>query len=304
MNQLNNDLQFLLVNTNFAGDTKHMSFKDERKQRLVSIFTTTSVQYIKVLNEQFKLMSKDSLTTFIDNKLGRQSTTGYYCKTRILYSLNAPDYYAQKINNLGKNYRKNQKQIIYIFIKRMEIDLELIQKIWKMKKYGEGKDMKTWIVSKTAGSSSGYFLTKMLDNCKRYTSTKLNEGSETNTNNSSLYQFTSADIAQAINVWVRNDIKYKVHLIKTTDIFAVCQLDGKLLSILEISNSKKMVKNDLLSFMTKETVHIMFECFANWIRQEPENVKSKTAAEIGEILFNYPLNKLLKRIKNENINGQ
>jgi len=50
----------------------------------------------------------------------------------------------------------------------METDLDLIKRTWVVKKYGDGKDLKTWIVNKSSGSKSGYFLAKMLDNCGRY----------------------------------------------------------------------------------------------------------------------------------------
>eukprot|EP01084_Bolivina_argentea_P320086 555312_1 len=159
MNKVNSDLNFVLT-------TK--KFKDQNKERLVMIFTENSVQYIKVLNDQFLLKSKDSLTTFIDKKLGPKGTSGYYCKTRIMYALDTADYYAQKIKTLGKNYKKNKKKIQDIFIQRMEIDLELIKRVWSNKKYGDGKNLKLWITGKTAGSKSGYFLSKMLDNCSRY----------------------------------------------------------------------------------------------------------------------------------------
>eukprot|EP00483_Globobulimina_turgida_P008074 UN08090 len=159
MNAVNSDLNFVLTTKSFKGETK---------EKLVRIFTTNSVQYIKVLNDQFKLKSKDSLTVFMDKKLGPKSTAGYFCKTRILYALDTPDYYAQKIKVFGKNYKKNQKKIADIFIQRMEIDLELVKRSWALRKYGDGKDLKTWVVAKTAGSKSGYFLAKMLDNCGRY----------------------------------------------------------------------------------------------------------------------------------------
>jgi len=94
MSKINEDLNFVLTNKNFKGETK---------ERLVLIFTANSVQFIKVLNEQFKLKSKDSLEKFIDKKLGPKSTAGHFCKTRIQYALDTPDYYAKKLKDLGKN---------------------------------------------------------------------------------------------------------------------------------------------------------------------------------------------------------
>ncbi len=159
MSKVNEDLNFILTNKKFSGETK---------EKLVLIFTANSVQYIKVLNKEYSLKSKDPLTTFVDKKLGPKSTAGHFCKTRILYALDTPDYYAKLLKELGRNYKKNQKKISDIFIQRMEIDLDAIQRTWGMNKYGDGKDLKQWIVAKTSGSKSGYFLSKMLENCGRY----------------------------------------------------------------------------------------------------------------------------------------
>ena len=159
MNKVNQDLNFVLTTKNFKGETK---------ERLVLIFTANSVQFVKVLNEQFKLKNKDSLSYFIDKKLGPKSTAGYFCKTRIQYALDTPDFYAKKIKKLGQNYNKNKKEIADIFIQRLETDLDLIQRTWAMNKYGDGKDLKAWISMKTKQSKAGYFLQKMLDNCGRY----------------------------------------------------------------------------------------------------------------------------------------
>eukprot|EP01084_Bolivina_argentea_P116154 206432_1 len=159
-NEVNQNLNMILTTRNF---------KHEKKEKLVLIFTGNSVQYIRVLNAQFLLKSKDSLRMFFDKKLGPKSTAGHFCKQRIGYALDTPDFYANKIKDLGKHFKRNQKRISDIFIQRMEIDLDLIQRAWKMKKYAGDQDLKEWIASKTSGSKSGYFLLKMLDNCGRYT---------------------------------------------------------------------------------------------------------------------------------------
>eukprot|EP01083_Nonionella_stella_P187950 691709_1 len=140
-------------------------FKHEKKEKLVLIFSDNSVQYIRVLNERFLLKSRDSLQVFLEKKLGPRSMTGWFCKCRVRYALDTPDFYATKINDLGNSFRRNQKKISDIFIQRMEIDLDLIQRAWKMNKYGDGKDLKKWIATKTSGSNSGYFLLKILNNC-------------------------------------------------------------------------------------------------------------------------------------------
>ena len=162
MNEVNEDLKFILTSKQFKGDAK---------SRLILIFCGNSIQFVKILNEQFKLKSKDSLCTFIDNKLGSKSTAGHFCKIRILYALDPTEYYAQKIKKLGRgqNFKKNQKKIAEIFVQRMEVDLDRIQRVWKNNKLCDGgKDLKQWINAKTNGSKSGLFLIKMLENCPRY----------------------------------------------------------------------------------------------------------------------------------------
>eukprot|EP01083_Nonionella_stella_P102908 293315_1 len=145
------------------------NFKGKNKERLILIFTTNSVQYIKVFRGQFAIKNqKDSLSVFIDKKLGPKSTAGYFCKTRIHYALDTPKYFAEKIEHLGHSFKKNHKKISNILIQRMEIDLDSIQIAWQMNKYGDGKDMQSWIMHKTSKSMAGYFLVQMLQNCRRY----------------------------------------------------------------------------------------------------------------------------------------
>jgi len=160
MQKVNEDLSFAMTTKSFKGDTK---------ERLILIFTANSTEYIKVFAQQFKIkQGNDDLPTFIDKKLGPKSTAGHFCKTRILYAVDTPDYFAKTISKLGTNYKKNQKKISDIFIQRMEVDLWDIHRAWAMGKYGGNKDLKQWIASKTGGSKAGYLLQKMLENCERY----------------------------------------------------------------------------------------------------------------------------------------
>eukprot|EP01084_Bolivina_argentea_P009116 17062_1 len=160
LSSVNKDLEFVLSSSNFKG---------KNKERLILIFTTNSVQYIKVFRGQFAIKNqKDSLSVFIDKKLGPKSTAGYFCKTRIHYALDTPKYFAEKIEHLGHSFKKNHKKISNILIQRMEIDLDSIQIAWQMNKYGDGKDMQSWIMHKTSKSMAGYFLVQMLQNCRRY----------------------------------------------------------------------------------------------------------------------------------------
>eukprot|EP00485_Elphidium_margaritaceum_P009581 CAMPEP_0202702632 /NCGR_PEP_ID=MMETSP1385-20130828/15586_1 /ASSEMBLY_ACC=CAM_ASM_000861 /TAXON_ID=933848 /ORGANISM="Elphidium margaritaceum" /LENGTH=594 /DNA_ID=CAMNT_0049360317 /DNA_START=43 /DNA_END=1827 /DNA_ORIENTATION=- len=157
--QINEDLNFALGTKNFKGATK---------ERLVIMFAANSEQYIRVLSDQFKTKSKDDLLVFIDKKIGRKSYAGHFCKTRIAYAIDPPDYYARTIKKLGVTFNKNLNRISDIFIQRFEIDLYYIDAAWTKHDYGGGKNLSDWIKWKTGGSKAGLFLIKMLENCARY----------------------------------------------------------------------------------------------------------------------------------------
>ena len=115
-----------------------------------------------------------------------------------------------------------------------------------------------------------------------------------------LNQFTATDIIHKINEWVTNDVNYKRNLSQTKQTFNKYELSAQ-----SSANSMKLsVQNDLSAFITTDTLNIMFHCFEQWKDKEPDDVKSKAAEQIAHILFNYPLNNLLTRIKDENITGK
>eukprot|EP01084_Bolivina_argentea_P169602 293997_1 len=117
-----------------------------------------------------------------------------------------------------------------------------------------------------------------------------------------LHQFTVEDIYNKIKLWVCNDINYKAHLEQTKQILSKTTLTGHIISGLSLQHVKRMLQNDLLAFITQETLKIIFVCFDEW--KSENNVTSKSPEEIGHIIFNFPLNKLLKRILDDKIDGK
>eukprot|EP01084_Bolivina_argentea_P051345 94452_1 len=76
------------------------------------------------------------------------------------------------------------------------------------------------------------------------------------------------------------------------------------MALLTLNNIKSIVQNDLSSFMTVETMKIMFTYFEKWKNDEPTEVESKSTEEIAHILFHHPLNNLLTDIMKKNIDGK
>eukprot|EP01084_Bolivina_argentea_P072933 132375_1 len=65
-----------------------------------------------------------------------------------------------------------------------------------------------------------------------------------------------------------------------------------------------MVQDDLSKFMTIDTIRITFEYLEKLKKENIKEVKSKSAPEIGYIVYNCGLNCLLRRIVKEKINGK
>eukprot|EP01084_Bolivina_argentea_P268157 455401_1 len=119
----------------------------------------------------------------------------------------------------------------------------------------------------------------------------------------SLNRFSSNDIVNKIKEWVYNDINYKNNLFKTKEVLSNHSLSGEAIISQPTNNSKLIVQTFLLTFMTQDTLDIVFDCLDKWKKKEPNIVKSKSAEQIADILFHFPINNLIKRILDENING-
>eukprot|EP01084_Bolivina_argentea_P285628 489850_1 len=116
-----------------------------------------------------------------------------------------------------------------------------------------------------------------------------------------LHRFNIMDVCNKIKQWVYDDINYKQYLIRTMRIFSDKGLSGSLMNSLTNKTAKDIVQNELSAFMTHHTLQIMFDCF--YKHKTILYIANKHAAEVGYIIYQYPLNNLLTEIKNEKIDG-
>eukprot|EP01083_Nonionella_stella_P238569 835889_1 len=120
----------------------------------------------------------------------------------------------------------------------------------------------------------------------------------------SLHRFCAKDLCYYINEWVINDINYKFNLSQMKRIFSEYSLTGQIISKMK-HNGKRIVQSDLLSFMTQDTIDIMFDGYDKFAKHDVLlRIESKSADQIAEIVFSYPLDNLLKRITEEAMNGE
>eukprot|EP01084_Bolivina_argentea_P060390 110336_1 len=119
-----------------------------------------------------------------------------------------------------------------------------------------------------------------------------------------LHQFTVSDICNTLTQWVRNDINYKRNLLRTTDIFNEHKLHGEKLMHIEAEDVKSIVQQKMLSFITIDTLNIIFSYLAELKHQNPKSVAENSTEDIVNTLYNYPLKRLIRKIKDENINGE
>eukprot|EP01084_Bolivina_argentea_P177483 306906_1 len=121
-----------------------------------------------------------------------------------------------------------------------------------------------------------------------------------------LRQFSHVLLTLKVKTWVNNDIRYTENLKNVMKILAKNGLSGKKIVNLGVVNVKMILENEFTSFMTVETFNIMFEKLKQKILIDKNYIKTKSFAEVGWILFNYPLENLLDRIidPNDPIDGQ
>merc|ERR1712083_793027 len=104
------------------------------------------------------------------------------------YALDTPGYYARMIKDLMRRWGKNKRAIAEIFVQRMEMDLSVIERKWKIDNCGDGKSLKDVVLSKAGKAKAGYFLVKMLENSARYKG--VNDDNAERTNNKVMRMFT------------------------------------------------------------------------------------------------------------------
>eukprot|EP01083_Nonionella_stella_P219456 786118_1 len=118
-----------------------------------------------------------------------------------------------------------------------------------------------------------------------------------------LCMFTSDDVALKIKWWRYNDVDYRHHLRQTMRVFSDRALHGNKVRGLACDYIKLIVEPELKVFMTDSTMNIMFDCFETWRRENEDNIMRKPAAEIGYMLYHYPLGRLIDFIRTESIDG-
>eukprot|EP01084_Bolivina_argentea_P003991 7563_1 len=87
------------------------------------------------------------------------------------------------------------------------------------------------------------------------------------------------------------------------NILSKRKLNGLKLNNLTTNDIKILVQSEFKRFMTVDTINITFELFDEWRSKYADDIGSKYAAEIGYIIYNFPLQNLLELITNNNING-
>eukprot|EP01084_Bolivina_argentea_P218982 371489_1 len=118
-----------------------------------------------------------------------------------------------------------------------------------------------------------------------------------------LHRFTAQNIADKIRWWMYNDMNYKNGLLKTMKIFSKEALSGHSMNYFTSDQAKRIVQRELLAFMTRQRLDIMFECFGTWKKQNMGQITALSASEIGYIIYHYPLNNLLAKIVKDQIDG-
>eukprot|EP01084_Bolivina_argentea_P009659 18023_1 len=120
-----------------------------------------------------------------------------------------------------------------------------------------------------------------------------------------LHQFTVEHICNKFKNWVINDINYKTNLNKCKQIFKEHELNGKKILTLTANDIKYLVGNELLGFMSRETLDMSFDEFAMWIKDKANKhaLSMKSYDDSATLIYNFPLNNLLQELYINNING-
>eukprot|EP01083_Nonionella_stella_P110132 322071_1 len=127
-----------------------------------------------------------------------------------------------------------------------------------------------------------------------------------------LHRFDENHVCDVIKCWVFSDSRFKDHLERMIRIFSDSSLSVLRINAFSLKNIRRILERALLGFMTKETFDIVLKRIKYWktvdiLDNENKILQHSTGPEeIASILFKYPLNKLLARIRNKNdiINGQ
>eukprot|EP01084_Bolivina_argentea_P016789 31367_1 len=123
-------------------------------------------------------------------------------------------------------------------------------------------------------------------------------------NNLPLHRFTVKDVCNKLKLWVCNDINYKTTLTKMQQLFDQYSLSGQNIERLPSYIVECIIKEEMLQFITLDTLYIIFDYLQIWKKSDSENIRSKTPDEMATILHNYPLMHLLHAVKSRKIDGK
>eukprot|EP01084_Bolivina_argentea_P177027 306218_1 len=118
-----------------------------------------------------------------------------------------------------------------------------------------------------------------------------------------LHQFTTADICNVIQNWVFTDIEHTKYLQQIKNIFRRSELSGSKICMYGTNDVQKMVENELLQFMTRETITISFDQLREFIQENPKLAESQTAEQIATMIYNFPVHNLTNVLQQKNIDG-
>eukprot|EP01083_Nonionella_stella_P272564 924383_1 len=119
-----------------------------------------------------------------------------------------------------------------------------------------------------------------------------------------LHQFTPQQLCYHIKQWVLADVNDQNNIAETHRKFKQREFHGEKICTEPMNNIKDMMEKDLLQFMTRKTFNIIMVHCQEWKDRNIDDLKSKSADEMADILFHYPLNRLLDRIIGQNIDGK
>eukprot|EP01083_Nonionella_stella_P285219 970870_1 len=117
------------------------------------------------------------------------------------------------------------------------------------------------------------------------------------------HRYTVADVCALITQWMYTDMNHKSHLAKTKAIFNQHALNGQKMIYLSGDDAKRIVKDEMLQFVTVNTLDIMFDGFNEWQKDHRDHIMLKSAEQIGYILYHYPLKQLMKHMQMAEMNG-
>eukprot|EP01083_Nonionella_stella_P059155 154778_1 len=114
-----------------------------------------------------------------------------------------------------------------------------------------------------------------------------------------LHRFNERHVCDIVKCWIFNDIQFKTQLQTIMNLFAHHSLSGENIISFTMNKIRQILKKDLLAFMTTATFEILMRKVEHWQTVDDEGISSKCAEEIGYMLHQYPVTKLLNRVRNE-----